>query len=476
MGGWGSIYMTTRLALREHTAELAELQQTAATGVRLRRASDAPAEAFRLLGLRTESKTLTTYTENIERISDSLEVASSVLTQMGDVVARARELLTQGTSGTYSAADRQPIAQEIDGLIESLLSFANTRHGGRYLFGGSSTRTAPYVAEYDGDRIVGVRYIGNTGTSEAPVAPGVDYPAAVVGDEIFRCNARQAPECLGNTGAAAGTGTSTVRGSVWLTATHTATTYLGASGIAPGASSDAGDTVLGNGHTLAIDAPNQTLRLDDGAEVAFTPGDTDVCVTGADGDRVYVDTSALGPAFQGTVGLQATGTLSIDDGAAATAIDFAETNLAVTDSETGRVLYVDATGLERTGLEPVRVPGTADVFSALITVRDLMRNTRDLPENEQLDYLREMVAPVSQVAEHISLGETTLGAGLGMLSSLGKGLEQQQAQAEDQAAMLENADLVQVATDLARRGTLYEMTLASASKLLSLSLFDYITY
>jgi len=476
MGGWGSIYMTTRLAIRQHTAELAELQQAAATGARLRRVSDAPAEAFRLLGLRAESKTLATYTETIGRIGDSLEVASNVLAHMGEVVARARELLTQGTSGTYSTADRQPIAQEIDGLIESLLSFANTQHGGRYLFGGSNTRTAPYVAEYDGGSIARVRYVGNTDTSEAPVAPGVEYPAVLVGDAIFRRNARQAPEFLGDTGAAAGTGTSTVRSSVWLTATHTATTYLGASGIAPGASSAAGDTVLGNGHTLTIDAPNQTLRLDDGAEVAFTPGDTDACVMGAEGDRVYVDTSALDPAFQGTVGIQATGSLSIDDGASATAIDFAETNLAVTDSETGRVLYVDGTGIERTGLEPVRVPGTADVFSALIAVRDLMLNSRGLTENERLTYLRDMVSLVNQVAEDISLAGTTVGAGLGMLASLSESLEQQQAQADDQAARLENADIVQVATDLARRQTLYEMTLASASKLLSLSLFDYITY
>jgi len=122
------------------------------------------------------------------------------------------------------------------------------------------------------------------------------------------------------------------------------------------------------------------------------------------------------------------------------------------------------------------VPGTADVFSALIAVRDLMLNSRGLTENEQLTYLRDMVSLVNQVAEDISLAGTTVGAGLGMLASLSEGLEQQQAQADDQAARLENADIVQVATDLARRQTLYEMTLASASKLLSLSLFDYITY
>jgi len=476
MSGWGSIFETTRLALREHTAELARLQQVASSGVRLQRASDAPAEAYRLLGLRAEEESLATYRENIGRVTDSLNVASSALSQMADIMARARELVTQGTSGTYSAANRQPVALEIGGLLEQLVSLANSRHGGRYLFGGSSTRTAPYEAVIENGQITAVRYVGNSDSVEAPVAPGVDQASVLVGDEIFRSHQRQAPEFYGNTGAAPSAATSTVRNSAWLTVTHDTTTYLGASGIAAGASSAEGDTVLGDGHTLTIDALNQTLCLDDGAEVTFTPGDTDVCVTNADGDRVYVDTSALDPGFQGTVGLQATGEVSLDDGATNTSIDFASANLAVTDSESGGTLYVDCTGIERTGLEPVRIPGTADLFSAMITVRDLMLNTRGLSENEQLARLGDMVALVNEVAGNLTVASTSIGSSIGRLDSLDAGLEARQQHAEDQAATIENADIAQVATDLARRQTLYEMTLASASKLLSLSLFNYIDY
>jgi len=476
MGGWGSIYETTRLALREHTAELARLQRVASSGVRLRRASDAPAEAFRLLGLRAEGEGLATYRENIGRVTDSFTVAGSALSQMADIMARARELVTQGTSGTYSAADRRPVALEIGGLLEELVSLANTRHGGRYLFGGSSTCTAPYEAVTENGQITAVRYVGNRDGVEAPVAPGVDQASVLVGDALFRSHRRQAPEFYGDTGAAPGAATSTVRNSAWLTVTHGATTYLGASGIAGGASSAEGDTVLGTGHSLTIDAPNQTLRLDDGAEASFTLGDTDVCVTGADGDRVYVDTSALNPAFQGTVGIQATGEASLDDGATTTAIDFADTNLAVTDSATGRTLYLDGTGIERTGLEPVRVPGTADLFSAMITMRDLLLNTRDLPENDQLARLGDMAPLINEVGGRLTLASTSIGSSIGRLDSLDAGLEARQQQTEDQAATLESADIVQVATDLARRQTLYEMTLASASKLLRLSLFDYLGF
>jgi len=477
MSGWGSVYQMTCLGLSRQGQALADLQQMAATGVRLRRTSDDPVDAYRLLGLREDSARLETYRSNINRISGSLAVATDVLSEMSSLVARARELVTQGTSGTYSASNRQPIAHEINALLEQMVLLANTDHSDQYVFGGEESRTAPYEPVVDdAGRITDVLYVGGSHAIEAPVSTGVTRPTGIVGDAVFRGHARGRPEFLGDSGAAPGTGTSTVRTHVWLTLTHAATSYLGASGIGSGTSSAGGDTILGNGHTMTIDVPGGTLRLDDGPDVAYTPGDTDCCVTGADGDCVWVDTSGLMAGYQGTVGIQSTGSVSIDDGASTTAIDFADTNLAVTDSATGRVLYVDATGVTRTGVDTVRVTGTADVFASLITVRDLFLNTRGLSEADQLAYLNGSVQLVNEASEALTLAQTSVGADLGLLSTLDEAMEIRQNHASDQAAALENADIVQLATDLARQQTLYEMTLASASTLLRLSLFDYLTY
>ncbi len=476
MSGLGSTYETARLAIRGHSEALVRLQKTVSSGVRLHRSSDSPAEAYRLLGLRDEGGSIRTYRENIGRINDSFSVASSVLSQMSEIMARTRELVTQGSSGTYSTADREPVAQEINGLIEQLVSLANTRYGGRYLFGGRSTQAKPYETVAQDGTITGVRYAGSRDVVEAPIAPGVEQATTLIGEQVFGNHERDTPVFYGDTGAAAGAGTSTVRTSAWLTVTHAATTYGGASGIAAGTSSADGDTVLGNGHTLTIDAPTGTLSLDGGPEVAYTAGDTDVCVTSADGACVYVDTAGLDPAFQGTVAVQATGHLSLDDGTTTTAIDFADDNLAVTDAATGRTLYVDCTGIQRTGLDAVRVPGTADLFSSLVEVRDLLRNTRNLPENEHLTRLGDMVALISEVSGRLTLASTSIGSSVGRMNRLDEGLETRQEQTEDQAAALENADIIQAATDLARRQTLYEMTLASASRLLSLSLFNYVNW
>ncbi|KPJ76037.1 MAG: hypothetical protein AMS14_02655, partial [Planctomycetes bacterium DG_20] len=230
MSGWGTIFNTTRTMLRQHAEQLAQLQATIASGARLRKASDGPADAYRLLGLRAESHSLQTYGENLERVGNSLDVASSMLSKVSETLGRVRELVAQGVSGTYSAGNRKPIADEINTLLEQLASLANTEYSGQYLFGGIHTGSDPYVAEYDNGRIVRVAYAGSRQTNMVPVAPGIEYPGVLVGDAIFRGDQRQVPQFLGRTGAAAGAGTSSVRGDVWLTVSHESTTYLGASG------------------------------------------------------------------------------------------------------------------------------------------------------------------------------------------------------------------------------------------------------
>lgn len=474
MAGLSPIYNTALAAIRLHSQQLARLQEMAATGSRIGRASDAPADAFRVLGLRADSYVYETYSKNLASVSDQLNVASGALQQVSEIVARVRELTAQGVSGTYSAANRVPVALEIDALLQQVLSLANTRHQGQYLFAGNDASTAPFVAEYTDGRITGVSYVGSTHAADVPMGPGVRYPGALVGDQVFRRTDRQAPEFLGNSGAAAGTGTASVRGDAWLTLTHDATAYLGASGVAPGTSSALGDTVLGTGHTLTIDALANVLRLDGGPDVTFTGAETDLRVVNADGDVVYVDVTALAPAFQGDVSLQASGYLSLDDGASRVAIDYSDANLAVTDSRTGRILYVDCTAVARTGAEPVRVPGTYDLFGTLVTVRDLLLNVRGLPEDTQTQLLTEAIGALAEVSQQLSWAQTSVGGQIGAMAVLETSLEDLKAFSDGEAARLENADIVQVATQLAYRQILYEMTLATTARLLGVSLFDYI--
>jgi flagellar hook-associated protein 3 len=474
MSGWGSIYRSTSYAMRAHASELARLQMQASSGLRVIRASDDPGDANRILHLKNENQALDSYRGNVSQVMMSLEEVSNALQQISSAVMRARELSAQAATGTLNQHNRTAIANEVDSLIEQVLSLANHKSMGRYLFGGANISLAPYAATRVSGQITDVAYQGSQVDLPVPVSVGVLHSGLVVGERIFRSGERQEPVFLGNTGAAGGSGTSSVQGDVWLTATHTDTAYeAGTHGLAKGDDSDAGDTILGE-HTLTVSGPNRTVQLDGGPAAAFTGTETNLRVASEVGDVVYVDVTSWSGLTE-TVTVTGTGALSIDGGESTTALTDFTGDAIVTDSAGGRVLYVDTTGFRRVGDEPVHVPGTYDLFGALISMRDLMENDRGFDSSRQIDLIDEGLSSLEEVMANVEEGLTTVGGRLNAMDALDGTLESLQFNGETEIAQLGDADLVQIAAEIARTQTLYEMTLASSARLLSLSLLDFIS-
>jgi len=475
MSGWGAIYNNTSFSLRMQSETLARLQEQTATGARVIRASDDPTDARRILSLRDQTASVASYLKNIDSVDLTLSEIDTQMQKISSAMTQVQGYLTQAATGTLSGAQRQGIAEAINQTLETVLGLANFKSMGRYLFGGADAANQPYSAERTNGKITSVTYQGSLGDLQVPVAPGVNMPAAMVGDRIFRTDQRQSPVFLGNSGAVAGTGTSSARGDAWLSVSHGTTTFGGGIGLAAGDSSDDGDTILGNSHTLTVDADNQTLRLDGGSAVAFESGETNVRLTTAAGEVVYMDVSGLTLAGgTQTVSISSTAKFSIDDGATSVESDLTDGNLAVTDSRNGGILYVDTRQVARFGTDPVRIPGTNDLFSTLISVRDLMANDRDLSTSDQLRLLNEAVKSMDEVTGTLTQNLVIVGGRLQATESLRNSMEDIQAASKDETSKLQDADLVELAMQIARSQNMYEMTLASAAKLLNLSLLDFL--
>ena len=67
-----------------------------------------------------------------------------------------------------------------------------------------------------------------------------------------------------------------------------------------------------------------------------------------------------------------------------------------------------------------------------------------------------------------------MGSKIGFLDDLKDSLNNMKYDTEDEVTRLQQADIAQIAIDLSRREVLYQMSLAVAAKLMSLSLLDYI--
>ncbi len=212
------------------------------------------------------------------------------------------------------------------------------------------------------------------------------------------------------------------------------------------------------------------------------------------GDNIFRSNNRSAPVFIGDTGsktgtgtssvyggtwLTVTGSagnynLSIDDGLSTFNTDGTDTNLVVTNSRTGEVLYVDTTEIARTGVDLVSVPGTYDVFNTLIIIRDVLENEKGLSNvqvREQLSHLPSLFEETNHV---LVQAEVSIGSKIGFLDNLKYSLKDIKYNTEDEATRLQEADIAQVAIDLSRREVLYQMSLAVAAKLMSMSLLDFI--
>jgi flagellar hook-associated protein 3 FlgL len=391
-GTLNTFYNNVNFALHLNTEALIRLQEQAATGSKINRASDDPSTGYRILGLNSQQMSLENYIDNLTAASSILEFSSTVTEDISSTLTEVRTRLTQIISGIHSEESRNRVAEGINDLLEQMVSLANTQHTGEYLFGGGNPTSPPYLVERTNGEITQVTYQGSYENRNIEVAPGVKASAFYVGHDIFHADGRGEPIFLGDSGAKAGTGTSNVHGDVWLSITGSAGNY----------------------------------------------------------------------------------TLSIDDGLSTFNSDGTDTNLAVTNLTTGEVLYIDTTGISKTGVELVSVPGTYDIFNILITIRDMLKNERGLSEVQLRELVNNSLVSLEEVSELMVQAQVSVGSRIGFLDDLNHSLKNLKYNVEDETTRLQEADIAQIAIDLSRREVLYEMSLSVAGKLLSLSLLDFL--
>ncbi|HEY4958787.1 MAG TPA: flagellar hook-associated protein FlgL [Caldimonas sp.] len=155
--------------LQRRQSELSTLQEQMTSGKRVARASDDPAAAARAeRAMANVDRTVTS-----QRAVDASKVAmtqtESSLGDAGDLMQHARELLVAAGNGSYTDAERQSVANELQSVRTQLFTIANQSDGaGTYLFGGQGATQKPFV-----DAPGGVQYAATTGQTLTENATGL---------------------------------------------------------------------------------------------------------------------------------------------------------------------------------------------------------------------------------------------------------------------------------------------------------------
>lgn len=393
----GAIYNSASWAISNHTLALSILQEQASSGQAINRPSDDPTDADRILDLQSDSRSMERYIGTLSDVIDVMDLSGATIQQMsGDNgLGGALASLTSALS-SLNTDDmiRQQKANELDGILEDLVSLANKQRMGQRLFSGASSDVDPYMVTRDSSgNITRVTYQGSHEERQVTVAPGVEMSAVLIGDSLFRSDNPEASVFYGDTGAAAGTGSSSVRGDVTLT------------------------------------------------------------VTGSTGNF----------------------NLSIDGGLTSINVNGSETNAAVINSVTGEVMYIDATAITQAGSDYVRTPGTHDIFNVLIDARNLLNNASSMASGQWNDIMSKTIDSMKIVEQKLVRAFPTIGGRLSTLQSLKDSMEDMKLGTDENVSRRQDADITQVAIDLARHEILYQMSLSVAAKMFSMSLLNFIS-
>ena len=112
-----------------------------------------------------------------------VQTADSALSSVVSSLTQAVSLGTEGANGTNSAANQQALAQQVQGILSSVVSQANLSYQGSYVFGGTANTTLPYTA--DPTSASGYAYNGNNGVNSVAVGDQLNVQVNLPGSQIF---------------------------------------------------------------------------------------------------------------------------------------------------------------------------------------------------------------------------------------------------------------------------------------------------
>ncbi len=139
-----SMRFNTMVNNLNHTqSDYNEISEAISTQKKVNRASDDPVAATRILDIRRGKAAIEQYKQNMDISRSWISATETTLSSAYDMLNTAMGIAL-GSAGA-DAATRENAAANIQDIIDSMLSLANTKWGDRYLFSGTREDVAPFT-------------------------------------------------------------------------------------------------------------------------------------------------------------------------------------------------------------------------------------------------------------------------------------------------------------------------------------------
>lgn len=160
--------------------QMSGIQEKMSTGRNINRPSDDPVGITYALRYRSDLSINERYQDNVDSAISWLDYNDTMLSQVGDIIKRVKELAVQGSNGTNPQVALDNIAGEMKQLKEQVLDIANSQFKGKYVFNGQFTDKVTYDPATNPANV-----ITDTGNIDYMISSGIQLDVNLKGNDVF---------------------------------------------------------------------------------------------------------------------------------------------------------------------------------------------------------------------------------------------------------------------------------------------------
>jgi flagellin-like hook-associated protein FlgL len=183
--------------MNDNQEKLSKLQTKVATQKQFQTASENPVNASASLSLRSNMRTLESYSDTAAATSNWMNTSDFALNQLEEIGVQASKLILRGLNDSLSASERfSSLATEMNSLIEKAVEIGNTSVNGQFIFSGYKVNQKAFelvdspttILDYQGKTVTPkvVNYLGDQGSMQRNLGPDQSVTMNVRGDQAIQ--------------------------------------------------------------------------------------------------------------------------------------------------------------------------------------------------------------------------------------------------------------------------------------------------
>jgi len=176
-----SVITRTLLQTLSHSKEsLHKKQVMLSTGKAIEKPSSDPVNYSKAENFKRKIERNNSFLQNVEDALGWVDNTNSILDNIYSNVIRLKEIAIQGADKSLNDLERKTLSEQVEAIIDNVVSAANSTYLGKYVFAGTSTKgEKPFT--YDGNQVI---YNGNEGKIYRRVADNYSIVLNVTGSQF----------------------------------------------------------------------------------------------------------------------------------------------------------------------------------------------------------------------------------------------------------------------------------------------------